>query len=404
MQPTDLAPNASGDLVPIARTLTPAELQNVEAGNASPNNQVYAFIPHRLPPTITYDEAMVSSLGRAMLALGRLDQSITDLPNPSILIRSFLRREAVTSSRIEGTRADLSDLVLHEAIGLPDRDSERDAQEVENYLKALIYALGQPEDCSVSIGLIRELRQLLLEGVRGSHLEPGRIRTRQNFIGTQNDTVETARYVPPPPDAVRDLLLDLEGFIDAPSEIPGLVRIALVHYQFEAIHPFLDGNGRLGRLLVALLLQRWGIMAYPAVDLSAYVLQHREQYIDGLLRVSLSGDWRGWIVFFLDAFELQANDAFARSQRVIALREHYGQTLVGLLRSSSPDRLLDDLFEHLTITVKRATELLGVSFTTAQRFVEKLVDLGILEETSGRQRDRVYRARQIIAILEIDES
>jgi Fic family protein len=404
MQPTDLTPNAAGDLVPIACTLTPTDLLNIDVGGARPAHQAYAFVPNRLPPTIAYDEAMVSSLGRAMLALGRLDQSITDLPNPSILSRSFLRREAVTSSRIEGTRADLSDLVLHEVTGLPDQDSERDAQEVENYLNALIYALDQPEDRSVSISLIRELHQLLLDGVRGSYLEPGQIRTRQNFIGTQRDTVDTARYVPPPPDAVRDLLLDLEGFIDAPSQIPALVRIALVHYQFEAIHPFLDGNGRLGRLLVALLLQRWGIMAYPAVDLSAYVLRHRDQYIDGLLRVSLAGDWRGWITFFLEAFEIQANDAFDRSRRVIALRDHYGQTLVGLLRSSSPDRLLDDLFEHLTITVKRAAELLGVSFTTAQRFVEKLVDLGVLEEMSGRQRDRVYRARQVIAILEIDES
>lgn len=399
MQPADFASDAPGDLVRVPQTLTPAQLRDLEVGIRAMPVEVYAFVPHPLPPTFTYDDEIVAALGRAMLALGRLDQVVRDLANPYVLVRPFLRREAVTSSRIEGTRADIADLALFEATGIADQDRPDDVREVENYLKALEYALTQPAERPVSVGLIRELHQLLLQRVRGDHLEPGQIRTRQNYIGAGGDRIESARYVPPPPGDVLGLLSDLERFVAEEMVMPPLVRIALVHYQFEAIHPFLDGNGRLGRLLVALLLQRWGLMEHPAVDLSAYVLKRRAAYTDGVLRVSQRGDWRGWIAFFLDAFEFQAIDAFRRSRRLLDLREQYQTLLSREIKTGQREKLVDHLFEHLTVDIRGAAQVLGVTYPSAQRLVGKLEEYGILEEATGRRRDRVWRARQIIAVL-----
>ncbi|MDP9368707.1 MAG: Fic family protein [Chloroflexota bacterium] len=403
MQPADFVPDAPGDLVLLPQTVTPAQLRDLEAGIRMVPVHAYAFVPHPLPPRLTYDDGIVAALGRAMLALGRLDQVVRDLANPYVLVRPFLRREAVTSSRIEGMRAGIADLALFEATGIADQDRPDDVREVENYLKALEYALAQPPDLPISIGLVRELHQLLLEGVRGGLLESGQIRTRQNYIGGHGDRIEVARYVPPPPGALVGLLSALEQFIAGESAVPPLVRIALVHSQFEAIHPFLHGNGRVGRLLVALLLQRWELMEHPVVDLSAYVLRHRDAYVDGLLRVSQQGDWRGWVSFFLDAFEFQANDAFRRSRRLLALKQQYQDMLAREIRTGKPDKLVDYLFEHLTADIRGAAQILSVTYPTAQRLVGRLEEYGILEEATGRRRDRVWRARQIIAVLDDKE-
>lgn len=400
MRRTDFASDSPGDLVRVPQTLTPAQLRDLEVGIRTMPVEIYSFVPHPLPPTITYHDAIVAALGRAMLALGRLDQVVRDLANPYVLVRPFLRREAVTSSRIEGTRADIADLALFEATGIADQDRPDDVREVENYLKALEYAIAQPPERPVSLGLVRELHQLLLQGVRGDLLEPGQIRTQQNYIGAGGDRIEAARYVPPPPGDLLGLLSDLERFIADESDIPPLVRIALVHYQFEAIHPFLDGNGRLGRLIVALLLQRWDLMEHPVVDLSAYVLKRRDAYTDGLLAVSQAGDWRGWIAFFLNAFEFQANDAFRRSRRLLDLKQQYQAMLSREIKTGKRERLVDHLFEHLTVDIRGAAQVLGVTYPSAQRLVGKLEEYGILEEATGRRRDRVWRARQIIAVLD----
>jgi Fic family protein len=404
MRTEDFSEDAPGDLVVISRSLTPNDLDNLQTGERGASRSIHAFVPMPLPPRLAYEAQTVSAIGRAMYALGQLDQVVQDLVNPYILVRPFLRREAVASSRIEGTRADVADLALFEATEQAEDQQQGDVREVENYLKALEYALAQPQDRRVTVSLIRELHQLLLKGVRGSLFEPGQVRTRQNYIGTRDDRIEAARYIPPPPGELPGLLLDLERFINTDSTIPELVRIALVHYQFEAIHPFLDGNGRLGRLLIALLLQRWGLMRHPVADISAYVLEHRDKYISGLLRVSQQGDWLGWIEFFLSAFESQAHDAFRRGKRLLELKDRYENALASETKSKSLDLLINHLFERLTITVRQAEKLLDVTFPTAQRFVERLEALQIVEEATGRRRDRIYRAREIIAVLDSMES
>lgn len=399
MRAEEFTDDAPGMLVPIPRPATEA-VRAAVTGTSAPTAELTAFLPDPLPPAVPYDATLAAAVGRAMLALGQLDAILHDLPNPSLLVRPLLRREAVESSRIEGTVATLDDLVVFAEAGGAEGGQDGDVLEVKNYLDALEYALAQPPDRPVSAGFIRDLHTILLQGVHGEDQEPGRVRTRQNFIGRPGSGIDQARYVPPPPWQVDGLLSDLERYLRGDDEHAPLVRIALAHYQFEAIHPFLDGNGRVGRLLVALLLQRWGVMEYPAVDVSAYVARHRQDYLDRLLGVSQRGDWRGWIDFFLAAVETQGRDAARRSRALLDLRREYGRTLRRESRAVGLDALLDRLFERTTVTARQASELLGVSFTTAQGLIQRLEGRGVLEEATGRRRDRVYRARQVIAVLD----
>jgi Fic family protein len=400
VRPDDITSNAAGTLIAIAPPLTADELRAVAAGHGSSQVGADAFLPNPLPPELAYDAELTTLVGWAMMALGQLDTAVQDLPNPYLLVRPLLRREAVESSRIEGTIATLDDLVVFEETHQVADETPGDVREVSNYLKALEYGLQQPPDRRISVSLIRELHHFLLQGVRGERQEPGTVRTRQNVIGLPGNTIHTARYVPPPPSEVPGLLSDLETYVASASDIPPLVRIALVHYQFEAIHPFLDGNGRVGRLLIALLLRKWGVMTFPVVDLSAYVRQHRTTYLDGLLHVSLRGDWRGWLRFFLGALHHQARDAHRRGRRLLELRQSYRQRLRPFTRSERLDPLIDHIFEHSTITSRRASDLVDVTFPTAQTVISRLERLGILQEATGRRRDRVYRANEIIALLD----
>src|SRR4030042_2066766 len=304
------------------------------------------FIPTSLPPPIRWDTTLISSLGEAERTLGVLASLANTLPNPHILVRPFIRREAVLSSRIEGTRASLVDLYQYESAQLTFLEDISDVREVHNYVRSMDYGLERLKSLPVSLRLIREIHGILTEGVRGEHLTPGEFRRSQNWIGPPGSTIQSATFVPPPVDEMHQALDNLEMFIHAPSDIPQLVRAGLIHYQFEAIHPFLDGNGRIGRLLVILLLIEWGLLSQPLLYLSAFFETHRPAYYDRLLAVSQGGEWENWLIFFLKGISSQSQDAINRIERLGQLRSAYQAQLT---HARPPFRLLqtlDVLFER----------------------------------------------------------
>lgn len=359
---------------------------------------VWAFVPDPLPPRFDIGLATVNKLSSADLALGELKGLGQMLPNSQLLINPFLRREAVLSSRIEGTIASLDQLILFEVE--PSRESgNSDVGEVANYVSAMVYGLRRLEELPVSLRLIRELHEKLLTGVRGQDKSPGEFRQTQNAIGQQGRPVAEARYIPPPVTQMTQALSDFELFIHDPSDLPFLVQLALVHYQFEAIHPFLDGNGRIGRLLLSLLLCEKGYLSQPLLYLSGFLEKNRDRYIDSLLRVSQEGDWVGWVDFFLDGVAEQSNDVIQRSGLLLDLRQQYRERAQTARASALPLLLVDELFRSPAVTISIAEQLLGVTYVSAQRSIERLVGLGILEEITGQQRNRVYLATGILEII-----
>src|SRR4030067_1420336 len=259
----------------------------------------WAFIPDPLPPAINWSTPLSSALGEAERNLGRLASLADTLPSPHILVRPFIRPEAVLSSRIEGTRASLVDLYQYESAQLSFLEDTSDVHEVHNYVRAMDYGLERSKTLLVSLRLIRDIHRILMENVRGEHLSPGEFRRSQNWIGPAGSTIESATLVPPPVDEMHQALYALEKFIHAPSDFPQLVRAGLIHYQFEVIHPFLDGNGRVGRLLMTLLLIEWGLISEPLLYLSAFFEAHRLDYYERLLAVSQRGGGGNWLLFFL---------------------------------------------------------------------------------------------------------
>lgn len=379
MDPSDFTDNAPGELV-----------KTVEG--------LWAFVPHPLPPKIDIGPATINRLSAADFALGQLRGVGQMLPNAQLLIAPFLRREAVLSSRIEGTIASLDQLVLFEV--KPTRNPQNpDVGEVANYVSAMKYGLTRLEELPVSLRMIRELHEKLLTGVRGQDRRPGEFRQPQNAIGQQGRPIEEARYIPPPVAQMTQALSEFEVFLHEPTELPFLIKLALVHYQFEAIHPFLDGNGRIGRLLLSLLLCEQGYLTQPLLYLSGFLEKHRDRYIDSLLRVSQSGDWAGWIDFFLEGVAEQSIDGVERSGLLLGLREQYREKAQTARASALPLLLIDALFQVPAMTISMARTVLGVTPVSAQRSVERLVDLGILEEITGRQRNRAYLAPEIIGLI-----
>ena len=372
---------------------SPGELVKVGPSN----EDVWGFLPHPLPPQIEPDLGLLNTVSSATQALGTLDGLGQTLANPYLLIRPFLRREAVASSRIEGTVADIGQLLLFEA----DAETEApdsDVREVANYVRALEYGLAQPPDRALSTSLIREMHFQLMTDVRGGDRHPGRFRDVQVYIGQRGTGLRGARFVPPPPTEVPVLMRDLERYITEPSDLPPLMRIALIHYQFETIHPFEDGNGRLGRLLIPMLLCSWGLLERPLLYLSDYFDRNRNEYLDHLLFVSQRGDWRGWIDFFLDAVQTQARDALQRGKRLLSLREEY-RARYQAGGSSRMLQVVDDLFDRPTLTVRGVADRLGVGYTSAQALVTILEQDGILVEMTRRKRGRVYMAAEIVEVL-----
>lgn len=359
----------------------------------------YAFFPNPLPPQLNWTSTLVQALSFADRALGELSGLGSDILNPYLLVRSFIRREAVLSSRIEGTRASLTDVYTFEAVQLSFFAPDPDVQEVYNYVHALNYGLERLDTLPVSLRLIRELHERLLTGVRGQEWTPGEFRRSQNWIGPTGSTLQTAVFVPPPVTEMHDALDNLEKFIHTSSDLPELVRLGLIHYQFEAIHP-LDGNGRIGRLLLILLLSHWQLLPQPLLYLSAYFEQHRQVYYDLLLAVSQNGDWESWLIFFLEGIRSQAVDAIARVKRLQELRDGYQRDISLRTRSTVVLQVIDLLFARPVITINQIAEELEISFAAANRHVTLLVDYGLVEEVTGQARNRIYRANAIIEAID----
>jgi Fic family protein len=363
----------------------------------------WAFIPNSLPPDLPLQWPLVKSLSEADRALANLAGTARNLRNPHLLTRPFIRREAVLSSRIEGTQASLSDLFFFEAAKTPEKSPTSDVLEVANYARALEYGLERLSTLPLSLRLIREMHEKLLARVRGQHQTPGEFRRSQNWIGRPGCTLQEATYVPPPLPEMMDAMDAFEKYLYAPSDIPPLIRLALIHYQFEAIHPFLDGNGRVGRLLISLLMCAEGLLPQPLLYLSAYFEHHRQAYYDYLLAVSQKGSWTEWIVFFLNGVAEQANDALARTARLLDLWQSYRQRLSSPRSSVLLERLIDSLFENPVVTIPRAVQLLGVTYPAAARHIHTLLGAGILAEREilpGRKQPRWFVAEGVFRAID----
>jgi Fic family protein len=381
--------------------MNPENFRHSSAGQAIRHpNGYWAFIPSPLPPDLGWSLPLVSALAEAERNLSKLASLGDALPSPRLLVRPFVRLEAVVSSRIEGTRASLSDLYAYETPLLSFLEPAPDVNEVLNYVRALDYGLERLETFPVSLRLICEIHARLMEGVRGKHLTPGKFRRSQNWIGPAGSTLENAPYVPPPVDEMHQSLDRLEKFIHQPSALPPLARVALIHYQFEAIHPFLDGNGRVGRLLIILLLCEWGLLPKPLLYLSAYFEAHRQEYYDRLLEVSQRGAWEDWLVFFLSGVSIQSLDAVRRISRLQALRTDYQERLQSQRAAGRLLQTLDIIFERPILNVRQVEAALEIPYRTAQRYVERLVELGFLREVTGQRRNRLYRADEILRAIE----
>lgn len=351
------------------------------------------------PPEIEWTRGLVQALSAADQAVGRLAGEGRQLPNPHLLIRPFLRREAVLSSRIEGTQATLGELLAAEA-GAADAAtrSPADLREVANYVTALEYGVGRLSELALSLRLVRELHARLMEGVRGGDTHPGEFRRIQNWVGPLGCSIEQAKFVPPAPNELPQLLGEWESFLHDRT-LPPLVQIALAHHQFETIHPFLDGNGRVGRLLITLFLVEREILSSPLLYLSAFFEATRPEYYRRLQAVRNEGDWDGWLLYFLRGAALQAEDAVQRAERINELLADW-RSLAAESTSRAVPGLVDLLAENPYWTVKRAAERLHVAYTTAQRAIERLIEAGVMQQVGEAKRDRLFCATAILAILE----
>lgn len=361
---------------------------------------LHAFVPNNLPPALTFTAAEAALIAEAERALGELAGAGSMLPNPDLIIRPFLRKEAVLSSRIEGTIATIEQLILFEEANSPTSE-QGDVREVFNYFEALgsgIEALsaGYP----VSKQLIRQLHNTLMSGVRGSDKHPGEFRKEQNAIGIKGRGIEQATYVPPPPTEVLPLLDELERFMLVRHELPAIVQIALIHYQFESIHPFMDGNGRVGRLLISLLMIAYDIMDQPLLYLSDYFERNRDQYLAHLLGVSQAGQWNEWIVFFSTGVREQSRIARQLALDLLHLWQRYRMVVHDRGLSARALTIVDWLFDRPSITVPRAASQLGITQAAARNLVERLESESIVREVTGKARHRIYVAHEILELTE----
>jgi Fic family protein len=374
-----------------------ADFTDPAAGNVVSTPTGYdAFIPAPLPPPLSFDASLALALSRADAALSELSGLGRLLPNPGLLISPLLRREAVLSSKIEGTRASLSDLLANEATDSAS-PPDADLREVSNYAAALEYGIERIKTLSLSLRLVNELHERLMRGVRGDRATPGEFRRSQNWIGPAGSTPITAHYVPPPVEEMLQLLSNWELFLLERESLPDLIQCALMHEQFEAIHPYLDGNGRVGRLLITLFLIERGRLSQPLLYLSSFVEERRQEYYDLLQRVRTHGDWAAWLRWFLKGVELTAQDAAKRAGRLVALREEYRKQLSGRATAIS---LVDRLFLNPYLTVSRAAIYLQSSQPTANKAIREMEARGIVVEVSGRQWRRFYLAEAILDILQ----
>lgn len=356
-----------------------------------------AFVPAPLPPKLEWTPELFNSVSEASLVLGRLAGLGARLPNPHLLLRPFIRREAVLSSRIEGTQATLGEILADEAGVAVDRAPD-DLKEVRNYVLALEEGVKLLKKLPLSLRMVKELHRVLMKGVRGDSAAPGEFRRIQNWIGPRGATLATARYVPPPPNEVPGCLAAWEKYLHE-RDLPPLLQVALLHYQFEAIHPFIDGNGRVGRLMIVLFLIEREVLPSPLLFLSAFFEASRADYYDLLTGVTERDDWQSWILYFLAGVTDQSKDALARVEKIDALRDKWRQRLA-IRQTKTVMALVDRLTANPFITVGGAAEDLGIAFTTAQRQIDWLVRHRIVAQKDDAKRGRVYVAEELLYILD----
>ncbi len=367
-----------------------------------PSGEYLAYVPNPLPRSLELKMQTVQLLSRADLTLGELNGIGQMLPNPDLLISVFIRREVVSSSRIEGTITDYRQLVLFEA-DKTSSDDLPDRQEVANHISATNYGFERLATLPICLRLIREVHERLMLGVRGEDKTTGQFRRVQNMIGRDGQTAARARFVPLPVAELQETLDDLQRFMGHPTDMPTLVDLALIHYQFETIHPFLDGNGRMGRLLINLLLCERRALVQPLLYLSAYLEKHKKKYVDYLLHVSQTGDWEPWVAFFLEGVASQARAAVHRSRELLRLREDYRMRWSQRTNSNLILGIIDKLFEQPAVTTKSIKEQFGVTFRAAQMNIDKLMADGILVEVTGKERNRIYLAAELVQIVTRDD-
>ena len=352
-----------------------------------------AFIPNPLPPDppVELRGELQTLLSQADRALGRLDGSIRTLPHPDLFVAMYVRKEAVLSSQIEGTQSSLQDVLAAEArVFSPDRP--RDVDEVFNYVRAMNHGLERLEDLPISVRLLREIHAELLAGVRGRSLTPGGLRSTQNWIGPPESTLAEATFVPPPPHEVPGALGELERFLHEDTSFPLLIKVGLAHAQFETIHPFRDGNGRLGRLLITLMLCEREALLKPVLYLSHFFRRHRQQYYEHLQSVRDHGTWESWLAFFLRGVFEVSQQATQTAAGILTLRERHRRIITDRLGRSAANghRVLENLYRKPVVTVKEVRNMIGATYPAANNVVARFVEHGILRELTGQKRNRIF--------------
>ena len=359
-----------------------------------------AFVPRPLPPkpALKLDAELTSLLSAADHRLGRLDGVAATLPNPDLFVAMFVHKEAVLSSQIEGTQASLDDLLAFEA-GASSAEVPGDVAEAVNYVAAMNHGLRLIEELPLSLRLIKEIHGRLLAGLRGEEKEPGEFRRSQNWVGPMGTSLTEAMYVPPAVEDMNQAMGDLEGFLHERRPLPPLIKCGLVHSQFETIHPFLDGNGRMGRLLITFLLCQQGILERPLLYLSYYFKRNRVEYYDRLQAVRDRGDWEAWMKFFLRGVVEVSSESAATIREILSLRGEHAELVQASLRTVNSQRLLDLLYHRPVVSVSAVAEHLDVTFNAANSLVAKFCDLGLLRETTGGARRRRFAYERYVSLL-----
>lgn len=354
-----------------------------------------AYLPAPLPPAppLEIDGETWRLLSDADRALGRLDAVTQTLPDTNLFLLMYVRKEALLSSQIEGTQASLEDIIRYED-KIEEADNPDDVEEVVSYIRALNWGLERLKHLPVSLRLIREIHAELMHGVRGQNKSPGEFRRVQNWIGPPGSSLQTAQFVPPAPQDLNSVLGQLESFIHTEADLPLLCQIGMIHAQFETIHPFLDGNGRLGRLLITLLLCEKGVLKEPSLYISYHFRQNKSEYYERLHGIRDRGDWESWIKYFLRGVRDVGREGANTASEILHLRERHRRILSESLShalAGSAFKLIDHLYQTPIISVQRASEVIGRTYANANTLIQRLVELGILEETTGRERGRRYR-------------
>lgn len=357
-----------------------------------------SFVPTPLPPkpSIELTEDMINLLIKANSQLAVLESIATRIPNVELFISMYVRKEALMSSQIEGTQATLED-VLDPMI---EANTNRNVADVVNYIKATEFAVKRLHELPLCNRLIKETHAVLMEDVRGQEKSPGEFRCSQNWIGGQGSTLKNARYIPPSPDDMIEAMSDLEKYINADDELDALIRAALIHYQFETIHPFLDGNGRVGRLLITLFLMEKKVLSTPALYISYFLKKNRVEYYDRMTEVRAKGNYEQWVTFFLRALLESAEDATATIDELIALHDKNAAVISGMGRAAKNAMLVFEYLEaNPIIEIRKTAEALSITFNTASSAIQRLVDAGILVQTTNASRNRTFAYEDYLSIL-----